>query len=247
MLSLAISPCPNDTFAFHQLISAGGWQLTLDDVEQLNRRLIAGDFDVSKCSVAAYPWFKKDYALLYSGGAAGYGVGPLLVANRRREPGGLIAIPGAMTTAAFLLRRLGDFDTVEMRFDRIEDAVIAGDVDCGVLIHEGRFTYADKGLVKLLDMSELWKGPLPLGAIAIRRSLGPEVARDIDGRLRASVEHAFAHPDDSLEFVRDNAQEMDASVMRSHIDLYVNDYTLRLEPGPVLRMVGGSADEVFAY
>ncbi len=239
MLSLAISPCPNDTFAFHRLIAEDEWELTLGDVEELNRGPIAGKFDISKCSVAAYPWFKEGLrAALRGGGAAGYGVGPLLVANDERRPGGLIAIPGEMTTAAFLLRQLRDFDTVEMRFDRIEDAVISGDVDCGVLIHEGRFTYADKGLVKLLDMSDLWRGPLPLGAIAIRRSLGAELAREIDRRLRASVEHAFAHPEDSTDFVRAHAQEMDPSVIRSHIDLYVNDYTLELDPETVLRMVG---------
>ncbi len=245
MLTLAISPCPNDTFAFHRVAHGGGYTVSFDDVEELNRRAESGEFDVTKISVAAFPRVRGGYALLRAGGAAGYGVGPLLVATQPREPGGRIAIPGERTTAALLLRRLGEFETVVYRFDRIEAAVLDGEVDCGVLIHEGRFTYADKGLVKLADLSDTWNGPLPLGAIAIRRELGPDVARRVDVDIRASVEHAFAHREESAPFVRAHAQEMDPDVIRQHIELYVNDYTLQLDEDAVRRMVGG--DDVFAY
>lgn len=238
MLTLGISPCPNDTFVFHHLVHhQGGYDLVLDDVEVLNR----GELQVTKISVAGFGFLRDRYAMLRAGGAAGFGVGPLLVAAAERKPGGRIAIPGRRTTAALLLRLQGDFETVEMRFDLIEDAVLSGEVDCGVLIHEGRFTHAEKGLVKLHDLGEVWEekmhSPLPLGAIAIERKLGEEVARRVDSQIRRSVEHAFAHPKDSAEFVRQNAQEMDPQVMQSHIDLYVNDYTLDLDEDAVQKLL----------
>ena len=247
VLTLAISPCPNDTFAFFSLAHSGRYDVTLDDVEALTQRAEAGEFDVTKVSVAAFVHIREEYALLRAGGAAGFGVGPLLVAGKEREPGGRIAIPGERTTAALLLRRLGDFETVAMRFDRIEEAVRSGEVDCGVLIHEGRFTYANRGLVKLADLSDAWEGPLPLGAIAIRRSLGSEAARRIDVEIRASVQHSMDHPEESAAYVRAHAQAMDADVMRQHIELYVNDYTLALDEDAVCRMVGDVADDLFAY
>lgn len=239
MLSLAISPCPNDTFIFCAM--ADRYRLVLDDVEALNRRAERGEFDVTKISVAAYGRIRERYALLRAGGAAGFGVGPLLVAAAPREPGGRIAVPGERTTAALLLRLLGDFETVPMRFDLIEDAVLRGEVDCGVLIHEGRFTYESKGLVRLADLGEVWEErmqcPLPLGAIAIRRELGPEVARRMDEEIRESLRHAWARPDECAGFVQRHAQEMSPDVIRSHIDLYVNDYTLDLDERAVERLV----------
>ncbi|HWM91103.1 MAG TPA: 1,4-dihydroxy-6-naphthoate synthase [Thermoanaerobaculia bacterium] len=239
MLSLAISPCPNDTFIFCAMASR--YRLALDDVEALNRRAEGGEFDVTKISVAAYGRIRDRYALLRAGGAAGFGVGPLLVATAPREPGGRIAVPGERTTAALLLRLLGDFETVSMRFDLIEDAVLQGVADCGVLIHEGRFTYERKGLVNLADLGQVWEErmrcPLPLGAIAIRRELGPDVARRIDGEIRESLSRARAHPGECAEFVRCHAQEMSPDVIRSHIDLYVNDYTLDLDEAAVERLV----------
>lgn len=239
MLSLAISPCPNDTFVFHAM--AGRYRLELDDVEALNRRAERGEFDVTKISVAAFGRISERYALLRAGGAAGFGVGPLLVAAVPRQPGGRIAIPGERTTAALLLRLLGDFATVPMRFDRIEDAVLAGEVDCGVLIHEGRFTYERRGLVRLADLGEVWEErmgcPLPLGAVAIRRELGPEVARRIDEEIRDSLRRAWASPEESADFVRRHAQEISPDVVRQHIDLYVNDYTLDLDEAAVERLV----------
>jgi 1,4-dihydroxy-6-naphthoate synthase len=239
MLSLAISPCPNDTFIFCAM--APRYALTLDDVESLNERAERAEFDVTKISVAAYGRIRETYALLHAGGAAGFGVGPLLVASRQREPGGRIAIPGERTTAALLLQLLGDFETVPMRFDLIEDAVLSGKVDGGVLIHEGRFTYAQKGLHKLADLGEVWeqkiRGPLPLGAIAIRRELGEAAARRIDAEIRASLEAAWANPGACAEFVRVNAQEMSLDVQQKHIDLYVNDYSLAADVNAVERLV----------
>jgi len=232
-LRLGISPCPNDTFAFHHLASRGGYDVVLDDIEALNVRAERGDVDICKISVAAYPRLREQWMLLRSGGAAGDGVGPLLVGRRAGGPGGRIAIPGERTTAALLLGLLGTFPVVTMRFDRIEAAVLSGEADQGVLIHEGRFTYAGRGLVLIADLGEVWRrrmnAPLPLGAIAIRRALGDEVARRVDREIRASVEHAIAHPEESASFVRAHAQEMAPEVVRQHIALYVNEYTLSLD------------------
>ena len=239
MLSLAISPCPNDTFIFGAM--AKDYRLELDDVESLNLRAERGEFDVTKISVAAYGRIRDKYALLLAGGAAGFGVGPLLVARDLRDPGGRIAIPGDRTTAAMLLRLLGEFETVPMRFDLIEQAVLSGEVDCGVLIHEGRFTYAEKGLSCLADLGDVWERhmhcPIPLGAIAIRRDLGPDVARDVNAAIRRSLEAAWADPSSCAEFVQANAQEMSPAVMQSHIDLYVNDYSLEADRGAIERLV----------
>lgn len=239
MLSLAISPCPNDTFIFAEM--APRYALTLDDVESLNERAERAEFDVTKISVAAYGRIRDKYALLYAGGAAGFGVGPLLVASKAREPGGRIAIPGVRTTAAVLLSMLGTFETVPMRFDLIEDAVLSGEVDCGVLIHEGRFTYADKGLHCLADLGDVWEQrmhcPIPLGAIAVRRDLGPDVAKQIDEQIRASLRRAWANPSACEDFVRRNAQEMSPSVVQSHIDLYVNDYSIEADATSVETLV----------
>jgi 1,4-dihydroxy-6-naphthoate synthase len=258
MLSLGISPCPNDTFTFHAM--SDRYRLVLDDVEALNERAEGGALDVTKISVAAFGRIRDQYALLRAGGAAGFGVGPLLVAKTPRAPGGRVAIPGARTTAALLLRMLGEFDTVPMRFDSIEDAVLDGVVDCGVLIHEGRFTYAQKGLVKLVDLGETWdermQCPLPLGAIAIRRDLGPDVAQRIDAEIRASVRHAWSDPSICADFVRRHAQEMAPEVIAQHIELYVNDYTLDLDAGAVEHLVSwgeqsgfypASSQPIFAY
>lgn len=239
MLTLAISPCPNDTFIFCGMKDR--YALVLDDVEALNEGAERGAFDIVKISVASFGRIRERYALLRAGGAAGFGVGPLVVAAREREPGGRIAIPGERTTAALLLALLGSFETVPIRFDLIEEAVLRGDVDCGVLIHEGRFTYADKGLVKLADLGEVWdermKGPLPLGAIAIRRDLGGEAARAVDEEIRASLRAAWADPAACDAFVRAHAQEMSPRVVRQHIDLYVNDYSLNLDERAVERMI----------
>jgi 1,4-dihydroxy-6-naphthoate synthase len=236
-LNFAFSPCPNDTFAFHALVHGlvPGPRMVpyIDDVEALNARAERGDADVTKISIAAYGPVRDRYALLRAGGAAGFGVGPIVVARRARSVGGRVAIPGDRTTAALLLTLLGRFETVPMRFDQIEQAVLRAEVDCGVLIHEGRFTYQAKGLTLLEDLGAVWearmKCPLPLAAIAIRRELVAAHGSEIDRALRASVEYGFAHPDASREYVAAHAQEMDPSVVAKHIQLYVNDYTLALD------------------
>lgn len=261
MLSLAISPCPNDTFIFAAMAAMPGrYRLVLDDVEALNEGAERGAFDIVKLSVAAYGRVRDRYALLRAGGAAGFGVGPLLVSAAPRRPGGRIAIPGERTTAALLLRLLGEFETIPMRFDRIEAAVLSGDVDCGVIIHEGRFTYADKGLTKLADLGEVWEQrmqcALPLGAIAIRRDLGADAARGVDDDIRASLRASRANPASVADFVQTHAQAMEPHVIQQHIDLYVNDYTLDLDEEAVERLIslGASANlyqpsslPVFAY
>lgn len=236
-LNFAFSSCPNDTFAFHALAHGlvPGPQLVpyIDDVEALNARAERGDAEVTKISIAAYGRVRDRYALLRAGGAAGFGVGPIVVAQSARAVGGRVAIPGERTTAALLLTLLGRFETVPMRFDQIEQAVLRGDVDCGVLIHEGRFTYQAKGLTLLADLGAVWearmKCPLPLAAIAIRRDLVAAHGFEIDRSLRASVEYALAHPDASREYVSEHAQEMDPAVVAKHIQLYVNDYTIALD------------------
>ena len=244
-LTFGFSSCPNDTFAFHalvhRLVPGPGVTPRIDDIEALNRWAESGDAEVTKVSIAAYPRVRDRYALLHAGGAAGFGVGPIVVARGQRGVGGRIAIPGERTTAALLLNLLGQFETVPMRFDRIEDAVLNGDVDCGVLIHEGRFTYEAKGLALLEDLGAVWEEqmrcPLPLAAIAIRRELAPDSALEIDTALRASVEYAFAHPDASREFVAQHAQEMSPAVVAQHIKLYVNDYTVALDEQAVMRLL----------
>jgi 1,4-dihydroxy-6-naphthoate synthase len=251
-LNFAFSPCPNDTFAFHALVHglvpAPHLIPHIDDIEALNARAERGEAEVTKISIAAYGRIRDRYVLMRSGGAAGFGLGPIVVANSPRPVGGRVAIPGNRTTAALLLHLLGTFETVPMRFDQIETAVLRGDVDCGVLIHEGRFTYQAKGLTLLADLGDVWeqrmKSPLPLAAIAIRRDLASQGAR-FDRALRSSVEYAFAHPDESRDYVAAHAQEMDPSVMQQHIRLYVNDYTLALDEEAVLRLLAWAEEQGF--
>ena len=263
-VNFAFSSCPNDTFAFHALVHELVGEVRvhphIDDIEALNVRAAGEDVEVTKVSIAAYGHGLRDrYVLLRAGGAAGYGVGPIIVAREKREVGGRVAIPGERTTANLLLRLLGRFDTVAMRFDQIEDAVLRGEVDCGLLIHEGRFTYQKKGLTLLADLGTVWEermqSPLPLAAIAIRRDLASRLAPMVDRALRLSVEYAFSHPDASRDYVASLAHEMDPDVTRRHIDLYVNDYTVQLDEAAVLKMLAwgenqglfpGSSAPVFA-
>lgn len=256
-IDFAFSSCPNDTFAFHALVHdlVGEIRVTphIDDIEALNIRAATADAEVTKVSIAAYGHGLRDrYVLLRAGGAAGYGVGPIIVAREKRDVGGRIAIPGERTTANLLLRLLGRFETVAMRFDRIEDAVLRGDVDCGLLIHEGRFTYQKKGLTLLADLGTVWEermqSPLPLAAIAIRRDLVSSLAPVVDRALRLSVEYAFSHPDASRAYVASLAQDMDPDVAKRHIDLYVNDYTVQLDEPAVLKMLAwGESQGVFPH
>jgi 1,4-dihydroxy-6-naphthoate synthase len=243
-LSLGFSPCPNDTFIFHALVhglvdsQALRFRERLEDVETLNRLAEDAVLDVTKVSYGAVPYLMEEYVPLRSGGALGRGCGPLLVARpgtaleHLRE--GSIAIPGRRTTANLLLR-LWDPDLPpgrEMLYSDVMPAVARGEAEAGLIIHESRFTYPEHGLEKLLDLGEWWERetglPIPLGAIVARRSLGEAARRQLEDAIRRSVEHAFAHPDDSRAYVRAHAQEMDEAVMREHIALYVNRFSLDL-------------------
>jgi 1,4-dihydroxy-6-naphthoate synthase len=244
-LTLGFSPCPNDTFIFHALVhgQAGGASLpfgeaVLADVETLNGWALAGRLDVSKLSFHALGHVLDHYVLLMAGSALGRGCGPLLVAREPLLPAALprltIAIPGRYTTAALLLQMYSPaaLTTREMRFDRIMPAVAAGEVDAGVIIHESRFTYQAHGLVLLQDLGAFWEQetgfPIPLGGIAAKRSLGREKIQAIDLCLRASVASAFADPEAAMPYIRRHAQELDEAVIREHIGLYVNPFSLDL-------------------
>lgn len=250
-LTFGHSPCPNDTFAFHAfthgLVEAPfRVRPVLLDIEELNRRAHAGEFDLTKLSVGAFAAVGDRYRLLRSGAALGHGVGPLVVARRPTSlaaaAAGRIAIPGRETTAYRLLRLaaagLGEpaarplAHAVELRYDRIVRAVETGDVDAGLIIHESRFTYADHGLVKVIDLGDWWEGetrlPVPLAGICARADLDEATRAAADTAIRASVAHAFAHPDASRDYVRAHAQEMSEEVCAQHIALYVNEHSLDL-------------------
>jgi 1,4-dihydroxy-6-naphthoate synthase len=236
-LSLAFSPCPNDTFVFnawvHGLIpGAPAVDVTFADVDVTNGATERGEFDVAKVSYAALPWLLDKYALLPSGGALGRGVGPLVLTTGRSElRGATVAVPGDRTTAYLLFRlwaeKLDVGDIVVMPFPDIMPAVRDGQVDAGLVIHEARFTYTGYGLTSIVDLGAWWESdtglPIPLGAIVARR----ELDHDQLGRtVRASVEHAFANPSASREFVAEHASEMDPDVQARHIALYVNDFSV---------------------
>lgn len=243
-LTLGFSPCPNDTFIFdamiHGKVDTEGleFEVIMEDVEALNRRAFAGDIAITKLSYHAFAHLADRYVLLDAGSALGNNCGPLLVAaqslNDEQINAGPIAIPGKMTTANFLLSLAYPLagNKTETLFSDIEDAVLRGDAVAGLIIHENRFTYQQKGLVKLLDLGEYWETttglPIPLGGIVVHRGLPLEVQEKVNRVMRRSVEYAFAHPDDVMPFVRSYAQAMDDAVMRAHIDLYVTTFTADL-------------------
>jgi len=246
-LSLAYSPCPNDTFIFAawtrgMLTGATPVAVVLDDVEALNEAARAGRFVLTKVSYGAIPYLLEKYRILRAGGALGRGCGPLLLARPDADgnvpaladfkPHARIAIPGAMTTA-FMLLRLAlpvPFDAVPMRFDRIVDAVARGEVDAGLIIHESRFTYQQSGLAEVADLGAWWESetghPIPLGAILVRRDVSDDEARRLDETIRTSLAYARNHDAAVAPYVREHAFEMDESVMRAHVGLYVNDYSI---------------------
>lgn len=240
-LTFGFSPCPNDTFAFHALVhglvdAPFTVQPVLLDIEELNRRARVGAFEITKLSVGAFAGVADRYRLLRSGAALGHGVGPLVVAREARPlaeaVGGRIAIPGRDTTAYRLLRlaapALGE--VVELRYDQILGAVARGDVDAGLIIHESRFTYADHGLVQVTDLGDWWEHetslPVPLAGICVRVDLDRATADAAQAAIRASVAHAFAHPEASRAYVRAHSQEMSDAVCDAHIRLYVNEHSL---------------------
>jgi 1,4-dihydroxy-6-naphthoate synthase len=245
-LTLAFSPCPNDCFMFDAVVNRRidleglSFDIRLADVEALNRATFAGDVDVSKLSYHAFAYCADRYALLDAGSALGRGCGPLLISKRSIAPeqvaaGDLrIAIPGRYTTANLLLGLAFPqaTDKTELVFSEIESALIEDRFDAGVIIHENRFTYQTKGLRKIVDLGEHWEttsgAPIPLGAIVVKRALPRAVQDAVNRIIRRSVEYAFANPDASRAFVRAHAQEMDEAVMRQHIDLYVNGYSVDL-------------------
>jgi 1,4-dihydroxy-6-naphthoate synthase len=241
-LTLAYSPCPNDTFIFTPWVEGhieGAPPVVerLDDIDMLNRAALAGEPDVVKMSFHAYGHLRERYCLLRSGGALGRGCGPLVVAHepftREELAEKTIAIPGTLTTAALLLRLfappLADARVKVLPFDEILAAVRDHSVDAGVIIHESRFTYHRYGLTQVVDLGEWWEREtahaIPLGGIAMRRDLGEALIRRTERALAASVDYAHEHPADVWPVVRRHAQEMEDEVMRQHIALYVNEFT----------------------
>jgi len=243
-LTIGYSPCPNDTFIFYALVHGKvkvpgiTFRERLEDVETLNQLAIGGTLDITKISYHALGHLRDQYALLRSGGALGRGCGPLVVARpgvKLEDLGrGTVAIPGKLTTAWLLLRLYDPALTrvVAMPFERIMPAVADGAVTAGLIIHESRFTYPQYGLEKLLDLGEWWERysglPLPLGGILGKRQLGTDVLLRVEEAIRESLRYARSHPGEVLDYGKKHSQEMDASVMRRHIDLYVNDLSLDL-------------------
>jgi 1,4-dihydroxy-6-naphthoate synthase len=243
-LTIGYSPCPNDTFIFYALIHGKvrvpgiEFREQLEDVETLNRMALDGALDFTKISYHALGHLREQYALLRSGGALGRGCGPLLVA----QPGtkltdlkkGAIAIPGKLTTAYLLLRL---FDpalehVIVMPFDRIMEAVSRGNAIAGLIIHESRFTYPFYDLEKVVDLGEWWERqsglPIPLGGILGKRKLGRSVLLRVEAGIRESLQYAWTHSGEVMGYCRKHSQELDEKVLCSHIDLYVNDFSLDL-------------------
>lgn len=243
-LSLGYSPCPNDTYIFHALIHGlipcGDltFKERLEDVETLNQLALQGALDLTKISFHAFGHLRDHYVLLRSGAALGRGCGPLIVAadtfSLEQLKGKTIAIPGRLTTANLLLQLyLGGADKLLiLPFDQIIDAVQQGSAAAGVIIHESRFTYQQYGLRQLLDLGQWWEEetgyPIPLGGILAKRSLGEERIRQVDQALRSSIEYARSHPQQATSYIRQHAQELNDAVIRRHIGLYVNDYSIDL-------------------
>ena len=243
-LSLGFSTCPNDTFMFEALVNkriqAKGYEfdLQLADVEELNKKALAGELDITKISIAAYPHFASTYQLLSAGGAIGTGNGPVLVSKKKIYPDEmqnlLIAIPGIHTTARLLMSIIYPEakDLREYLFSDIEDAVLSDATDAGVIIHENRFTYMDKGLRKISDLGEEWEKlthlPLPLGGIAIKRSLSSNVKTEFNKLLSESIRFALDKPLISLPFVKKYAQNLQEAIIFQHIKLFVNEYSANM-------------------
>ena len=239
--SLAYSPCPNDTYIFAALTNgllsdAPHVEVVLDDVEALNVAARSGRYELTKVSYGAIPYLLDSYRILRAGGALGRGCGPLVVTRDARDLAALpndavFAIPGKMTTAYLLLRlALGREPNIrELRFDAIVDAVASGDVDAGLIIHESRFTYGAAGLHSAIDLGDWWEtttgNPIPLGAILVRRDIEPAAARELDTAIRRSLQFARERESEIIDYVRAHAFEMDDTVMRAHIALYVNEFS----------------------
>jgi len=251
-LTLGFSPCPNDTFIFDAMVNQPdfaeglGFNYIMEDVETLNQWAFEGRLQVTKLSYSSFLHLTDKYTLLDCGSALGRGVGPLLIQKRGGDifpdhetlhqylRQAKIAIPGINTTAnlLFSLAFPEVHDKTEVLFSEIENAVLSGKYDCGLVIHESRFTYHQRGLEKLIDMGAWWEAEsgaaIPLGGICVRKDISREVALKVEDAIRHSLAQSWINYPTLSGFVKDNAQEMDVDIMRKHIDLYVNDYTTSL-------------------
>lgn len=241
--TLAFSPCPNDTFIFDALVNhkidTNGFEFDvhLEDVQTLNEWALQCKIDFSKISYGVWNKVRHQYHLLNSGSALGKGVGPLLITqpNQRKEVNEMtIAIPGENTTAhlLFSLAYPQAKKKIFKVFHEIENAVLNGEVDAGVIIHENRFTYQARGLEKIIDLGSYWEEtqqlPIPLGGIIAKKTIDPKIIQQIDALIKQSIEYAFAHYPTIADYVSEHAQEMSEEVMRQHINLYVNNFSLDL-------------------
>jgi len=243
-VTFAYSPCPNDTFMFEPIyngrIDTKGLQFKIvhDEVEQLNLAAYEGKYDISKLSFNAFSKVTDKYQLLHSGAALGENCGPILISKEKLDidelNDKLIAIPGINTTANLMLSLALPKvkNKIEIVFSEIEKAIVEEKVDAGLIIHESRFTYESKGLAKILDVGEYWedmtKTPIPLGGIAVARDMSQDLKIRINTVIKDSVAYAFANPKSGIEYIKSHAQEMEESVMYSHIGLYVNAYSKNL-------------------
>lgn len=241
-LTLGFSPCPNDTFIFdalvHHKIDTEGlkFDLVIEDIERLNHLALAEKLDVTKLSYNAFRYCAEKYVLLDSGSALGRECGPLLIKNKETvlSKESKIAIPGEYTTANMLLNIIRpDFQNkVIVLFSDIEQSILNYEVDAGVIIHENRFTYQQKGLVKVEDLGELWQErtslPIPLGGIVVKRNILFETQKRIERVLRRSIEYAMENHEESIDFIRSHSQEMKKEIVDAHINLYVNEFSVSL-------------------
>ena len=242
--TLGFSPCPNDTFIFDALVNKKidtkglEFDVVLEDIQTLNEWSAEGRLDITKLSFPAFFKNQQHYNMLQSGGALGKGVGPLLIARRMVNVPDIrhcsIAIPGENTTANFLLRFVFPEakNKTSLLFSEIEDAVAMGKFDLGVIIHENRFTYQQKGLIRICDLGEIWEKrqhvPVPIACIAARKTIPADVQEKIGTLIKQSVEYALSNYPVITDYTKQHAQAMDENVMRQHIELYVNNYSVDL-------------------
>jgi len=245
-LTLGFSTCPNDTYIFDAMVHRRidtegiGFDIIMADVEELNRKAFAAEIDITKISYHAYAYSAESYLLLNGGSALGFKNGPLLISKYKIYPDEInnlkIAVPGRYTTANLMLSIAfpNHISRKEYLFSDIEEVVLSGEMDAGLIIHENRFTYQKKGLIKVADLGEFWETKtgmaIPLGAIAINRKFTTAIQQKVDRIMKRSVEFALENPNASYPFVKRHSQTMDDAVMESHIKLYVNEFTRELGP-----------------
>jgi len=243
-LTLGFSPCPNDTFIFdamvHRRIDTEGldFDYFMSDIEDLNKRALSGETDITKISFLAYAFAADQYLILDSGSALGHRNGPLLISNKNFSLKDIvrarIVIPGINTTANMLFTIFwpGAKNKTEYLFSEIENVILRDEADAGFIIHEKRFTYQKRGLIKLADMGEQWEKltglPIPLGTIAVNRRIPEEIALKVNRVIHRSLEYAYTDSLASYDFIKSNAQDMDSTVMNKHIKLFVNKFTSNL-------------------